>query len=607
MWGWLDLTFVHEEATTLVSGILIDVIAASRNDPSALIFPRVAAPAIDAEREWDLTSFLLPHLRMLTRARAVPIEEIMRFNPCAAFERARAGGELGAAALAVALARMAPWVAAARLASAGPMMIRTADWALGAAVARRFGLAVTRSPDVRRDEWYGVDAGTAGGSPEVTVVETFADAGDAPICVALDAGGFAACDGRVISVPKPLPMEAVLTYDPGDGPETGCFGVTAPRRSCAAPARPRARQRSTAKRLVLLVRDDFSAVPDADTDELNELALRARAAGIDVAFAGLGDIDALDAGVLPVACGALDDPAFAQALAALAARSESFAAVLTPAAPDATWYEAALSRIVLAEDDDLLEAACRAFDARTLHAGVRVTSPPRVAAQGALTAALSAAALIVPALTDGSEAFGPAAMTFAATGPVVPPDEGDDDAGTICGRGPFIFAHASATPRSGLLGLALALRDTEITCVIAATVAELGYVTELRRIAGPRTIVLTTATAGLINALYRQATIFVDASIRPRGVSRIVRAARSGALPVVFAESALAPLLAAESVVPRPAIVDLRDTLVRLWYSPKLANRRSVARTMFATTLGDPQAVDEAAAVLLDHFERLCS
>jgi hypothetical protein len=218
---------------------------------------------------------------------------------------------------------------------------------------------------------------------------------------------------------------------------------------------------------------------------------------------------------------------------------------------------------------------------------------------------------LVPAATDGTEplrrAFGLVRTTLVASGPIVPPDEGDEDVSAICGRGPFVFAHAPAIGRSGLLALALALRDTDIPCAIVTPVADLGYVTELRRFAGPRTIVLTSAKAGMINAFYRHAAIFVDTAIRPRGISRIVRAGRSGALPVAFAASPVAALLAAESVVPRTAIVDLRDTLTRLWQSPVLNNRRGVARAMFAPTLGHQATIDASAEHIMNHFERLCS
>ena len=120
-------------------------------------------------------------------------------------------------------------------------------------------------------------------------------------------------------------------------------------------------------------------------------------------------------------------------------------------------------------------------------------------------------------------------------------------------------------------------------------------------------MVVTTAKAGLINAFYRHATDFVDTALRPRGLSRIIRAARSGALPVAFAASPVAALLAPESVVPRTTIVDLRNTLTRLWQSPMLKNHRQVARAMFAPTLGDQRAIDAAAEHVMNHFERLCS
>ena len=260
-WGWLDLTFERDGAAMPVCGVLVDVLALARNDASALIFPRAAAAAIDLRRADELTEFLVPHLGMLTRARALPLEEILRLAPSGAFERARNAGELGAAPLATALERMAPWVAAARAAGPGPMDVRAADGALAAAVARRFGVALTAASTVGDDDWYRIAPGTHDGKPEIAVAETFADAVDAPIRVARQATEPEARDALEFAIPRPLPMEAVFTYDPGDAPIAGRFWVVATSRPVVQIPRAIPRPRTARKRLVFLVRDDISAAP----------------------------------------------------------------------------------------------------------------------------------------------------------------------------------------------------------------------------------------------------------------------------------------------------------------------------------------------------------
>jgi hypothetical protein len=78
IWGRLELTLLAGDATALLSDIMIDLSALSRNDPSAVLFPS-GAP-ITPDRIWELTWLLLPHLRLLTRARVVPLEETLRLS-----------------------------------------------------------------------------------------------------------------------------------------------------------------------------------------------------------------------------------------------------------------------------------------------------------------------------------------------------------------------------------------------------------------------------------------------------------------------------------------------------------------------------------------------
>jgi hypothetical protein len=77
-WGQLELTLTTADETALLKDIMIDLSALARNEPSALLFPSPAP--IEADRIWELTWFLLPHLRQLTRARVVPLAETLRFS-----------------------------------------------------------------------------------------------------------------------------------------------------------------------------------------------------------------------------------------------------------------------------------------------------------------------------------------------------------------------------------------------------------------------------------------------------------------------------------------------------------------------------------------------
>jgi hypothetical protein len=54
-----------------VHGIGVDLVMLARNDPGALSYPSGASTQ-------GLTAVLLPHLRMLTRGRTVPLEAELR-------------------------------------------------------------------------------------------------------------------------------------------------------------------------------------------------------------------------------------------------------------------------------------------------------------------------------------------------------------------------------------------------------------------------------------------------------------------------------------------------------------------------------------------------
>jgi 1,6-anhydro-N-acetylmuramate kinase len=122
----------------------------------------------------------------------------------------------------------------------------------------------------------------------------------------------------------------------------------------------------------------------------------------------------------------------------------------------------------------------------------------------------------------------------------------------------------------------------------------------MRRIAGAHAVIVTDADPACIDALYRHATLFIDASLRSRGLARIVRAARAGAIPLAFAEAAAARLLPPECTIARSGIVDLRDAVQRVWHAP---GRDAIGRRVQATlgaTLGSETSVAGAVQRFAD-------
>lgn len=609
--GWLDLTFAAADRTAVVPGVLVDLVTAARSDVSAFLWPRDSGSVVDEAGAYDLARLLLPHVLLLTRARVVPLEQVIRLAGCAAFDAARAAGELGAAPLGVAIARMAPWIAAARLAHRGPVAVAGDDAPLGSAVLRRFGLTALGSCDPQAAAWYGLaPAAAADGVPEVSVAANEGDLDPrAPIRVLLaPPAQREAWDGRPIVAP--LPLDVAFSFDPDDGPVVGEFWVQAPRRPAETPRNRRALARDVALRLTFIVRDDFAGAPDADTDELGELAVRARDAGATVDFARADSIDALPPHTLAVAFGEVTDRRFRGAVEALQRRSRPFVAGLQPLAPYADWHEAALfDGVKRPLDSAMLERYVRAYEAHGFAVeGVALTEPPRdEAAHVRFAAALAAATAILVSVTDSFETFrttyGVTNVPLRAMLPLVPFDGGAGEVTTLCGTAPFAFAHAPAAPRSGLLTAALALRDTAIPFVIAAPVADLDYATTLRRVAGPRTIVVTDASEALLEALYRHAALFVDASLRPRGLARIFRAVRGGALTTTFAASPAARFAGEGNTIGRIAVAELRDTVVQLWHAPQRANRAFVTQTALGAFEEPEATVDQ----LLELFEQVAA
>ena len=585
--GWIDLVFAAGGATYVLPGVLAQLSMVAGQDPGALLWPRESAVAADAVPA--IADRVLAHVGALFRGEMVPSERAIELVACEPFRAARARGELGAAPLGTVLPRMAPWIYAGRSATGIAARIAGGDAALGAAVLRGFGIAseIAGHPDGL--DWYGVVSQPCSGAPALVVDET--GTGDARLALrrpAIVAGW------REIPITAPRPMDVAFAFDERDE-RAGSFWVREKESARSRVAAEPVRASRIGARLALVARDDVRADAEADTDQIDAIAEQfGRALGAEVRILRYAEDGEAAASDLTVVFGDLSDAGCKAALQRAAARERPFLVVPEPFAPYAAWYEAALAAMFHTWDDD--EATARsvaAFDAGAFDAGVPFLRPPGVPEAEPIPALARASAVVIgPNHEQGKVAVymaGSAAPSLAAL-PLLPATDSTGEVRT--GAKSFAFAHASATPRSGLLLAAFALRDTSVPFVIATTGADAAFCARLRRVAGPYTTVLVDPSVETIDGLYREAGMFVDLSLRPRGPSRLLRALRAGALPVVMASSPLASFFVQSDLIPRAALESVRHTLVRLWKSPlRQARAQTLARASDALLgTGDPFA-----------------
>jgi hypothetical protein len=191
----------------------------------------------------------------------------------------------------------------------------------------------------------------------------------------------------------------------------------------------------------------------------------------------------------------------------------------------------------------------------------------------------------------------PSSMTdrLFARGTILSPEPDSVPIDHLVPSVPFALADAVIGTRSHVLMIAYAARLSGVPLVITGPIYDVNYLLTLRTVA-PDAIVLPDAAPSVVSALYRRASIWVDAAPRPRTAAGLVRAVACGALPVVAAESPLArivgygvpafPVVSADScaqAMARAISLADRDRLVAA-LQVRLAERFDPNRT-FATLM----------------------
>jgi len=72
--GRLDIVLRLPDGEITIDGIVVDIIAAARNDERALTYPAAIRAILDDAIIAAATSRLVPEIRLLTRRRVIPLE-----------------------------------------------------------------------------------------------------------------------------------------------------------------------------------------------------------------------------------------------------------------------------------------------------------------------------------------------------------------------------------------------------------------------------------------------------------------------------------------------------------------------------------------------------
>ncbi len=551
----LDLIFTAGGRVAVVPFIEIAPEMLQQREMSPFVWPHESAAILGVDRADAIERTLLPWIESLTLARQLNEETLRFFGDGSArdvFEHAREARFLGAAPYADVLKDAAPYVYAMRFAENHRINVCDAGGALGSALLSKI------APGVRADlgneqlnalarQWYGCDLfGSIDESSacDVWIAGPNAVERDAGVRITLDGASVA---GINVEVATPVPTDVFVSFDPQDAPVCRTFSIEVrdprPLRPPLLASAPQAEGGSSG-RVLMLMRDDFARVPDADSDEAAALAglLRAEGFTVDLAPSSCAHPSSYDL-VHAFNLARVNELAPALAEAHAAGVPLVISPFLQDVAAQGAWGTGIVRAFLrIASDEIDLEDNLQLLAQRRLEgAGLSAKrQEPFAGYDEAVRTALQRAGAVV---TYGSQedrllsAFGYTGPAIAS-GPCIPRGDADGAAAAIVGTGDYAFAHAPLEARSNLLILVRAAVDARVPLVIAGPVVEPEYALAVREQAGERVVLLAEPESGVAEALYRGARVFADVSWVPFGPHRAVRAAASGAALVLAKDTA---------------------------------------------------------------------
>ena len=542
----LDLILEHADALTVIPGVVLDRAALVDRDRDALIFPD-GTPGGDSAAA-ALAERVLPLCEGIVLD-AIPFSEhVLRIADSPRFDAARAAGCYGAAPLADALARLAPYRAARRYARRLTVAIDAADAVGGWALLRgcaNVGIAAHRG-DAAACAWYG-EPPAAAEAPDVRIVDAdAAPAAGAPWTVRII--GSSADVVADVALVAPLALDLAFSNDPAEGAVSGGISVEPPPLRDAPPdlARYIAAGGSGGRIAVVVGRRDAASIPAADSDEAEALvaALRAEGFSVDLGLAApIGEYDFVHL------IGARDGALAAEVVAA--ARAANVAIAVTAhedGADNGGWWGAAVTRLSFDYAAD--EAAFRTYTdllaRRALEIGpIRASAPysPNPAATAARAAALRDADVVFVASEAEAAAVrargrsGPIHIAAPMSAPATP------DVRRLSGAQPFVFVHAPIGPEGNVASVARVTADLGLPLIVAGPVVDAAYCELVRAVGGPDLVVLAgEPSAADAAGLRARAAVVVDPAWVGFGPARAAAALLSGACLVLAEQRPFAGL-----------------------------------------------------------------
>ena len=609
--GLIDMVFERQERSCVVGGIRLDPNSLITRERSPFIWPEHIAGVLDANRLRTFELFLTPWLRSLARARPMAHESIRRYAPSERFDRAREAELLGAAPLEGVMRRMAPFVYARRFAVGSHVLVDCADEGLAHAVLGDLATSLADADGAVDDPsgdrafaraWYGVRSREpeALGVRDLVLVDCFGPddrfspndryVAGAPIVV--EASPLVTSTAAVVDVPSPVPLDVLFTFDAADAPAISRFAVHAAEpalRTCPPFERPKLIGGSSGN-IVIALSVGALAMRGADVDEAESLQQCLADEGFSPSIATeIGDPSMAGAQLVHIFGAPIEAHtiAFGRAARQIGA-GYVFDVPPRPQSPSA-FVETMLVLALRAATDDAERARyLEAYEARRVTAATGPEPSPEEYAQieeRFAELARGAVAILVAAedIESVRALLPPAAREHVlARGIFGSPEPAPSPIGHLVPSAPFAFVHASIGARSHALFTALAAESRGVPLVIAGPCYDVEYLQTLRTIA-PNAVVLADPDAGVISALYRRASLWVDAAPRPSSAGGLFRAAACGALPVLATESPLARIAGAG--IPTFRLTSFEDcarTLVEAMALPDRDERIAALQTKLA-------------------------
>lgn len=457
-------------------------------------------------------------------------------------ERAAAERLYGVCGLVDAMRSAGPYVYAYRFLDDARVAIRDAGGANGAALVHgRCRSVAFDSGDAERDafvrRWFGAHRfdGLEDGAYDVAFVDANATV-DARTIVHT---AVPAPQDRVFTLAHPVPTVSMVSLDIEDSIPDRRFGVQTDERvelrrsSIEAPIA----SGGSGGRVLLVVRDDWTQIDDADTDAIRTLSAWLSREGFEVCVAGSGArLDPASADVVHV----IGHRHVRNALPSL--RLFAQAGVPIVAAPyaddprdEVTWGGAiSLFAYRNALDAELLDLYSDTIARRRLTAhGVdglpnteRVANPELAELLSLSGAAIASGAEEEQLLREVYGYRNPVLPSPGYVEPVVP-----EAVETLAGCGEFILVHAPIEPAASLLFVLAAAGREGLPLVWTGPVANHELLHYVRAYASDRCYYIPPAllSPAQTEGLYARARVYLDASWASRGLTRVARAASYGA------------------------------------------------------------------------------